>query len=71
MIYLPTCALGLVGGVWAWPVTVIPCPGVDGPRTLCAPGVRGRLEGGTGTVAGASPGGGEEVPAGGEEVPAF
>ena len=60
---LVTCALGLVGGVWA-----MPCPGVDvEPRVLCTPGVRGRLVGGTK----AAPGGGEVVPVGGEEVPAF
>lgn len=65
MLYFPlTCALGLVGGVWACPAGVIPCPGVVvEPRTFCAPEVRGRLDGGT------SPGGGEEVPVGGEEVP--
>lgn len=66
--YSLTCALGFVGGVWACPATVTICPGVVvGPRTLCAPEVRGRLEGGTE----AGPGGGEEVPVGGEEVPAF
>ena len=57
-----TCALGLVGGVWAcWP-----CPGVEvGPRAVCDPELRGRLEGGTR----AAPGGGDVVPVGGEEVP--
>lgn len=62
------CALGLVGGVWACPAGVIPCPEVVvGPRTPCTPDVRGRLDGGTR----ATPGGGEEVPVGGEEVPVF
>lgn len=64
----PTCALGLVGGVWACPAGVIPCPGVVvGPWTPWTPDVRGRLDGGIRTV----PGGGEDVPVGGEEVPVF
>ncbi len=57
-----TCALGLVGGVWACPAGVV----VE-PRTPCTPEVSGRLDGGTR----AAPGGGEEVPVGGEEVPVF